>query len=249
MTQYGFFFDQSRCDHCSSCAVACKQWYNLPPGQAKWLRLLEYETGAFPTSRLHTLFAICYHCENPVCVDAADGAMYKEEKYGAVLIDPDKAASSSMRKAWVACPYGAIQFESDAPDAKASMCTMCIDRLEEGKAPVCVTTCHMRALDFGPLEELKKKYGSNSQLAGMPDPTEVKPAVVFRPSDPRKEIVPYNPQRALELLAKRPYGLPKVYDSPQDATEIPQGLIARPSLNMKPKTSEEIFRYTTHNEG
>jgi anaerobic dimethyl sulfoxide reductase subunit B (iron-sulfur subunit) len=67
--------------------------------------------------------------------------MYKEEKYGAVLIDPDKARSIDLRKANEACPYGAIQFDSDAMDATASKCTMCIDRLEQGMIPICVETC------------------------------------------------------------------------------------------------------------
>src|SRR3972149_1663426 len=125
MVQYGFFFDQSRCHGCNICQVACKSWNMLPPGPEKWMR--------------------GYQWEKPVCVDAADGAMYKEEKYGAVLIDPDKATSASMRKAWVACPYGAIAFDSDAPDAKASMCTMCIDRLEQDKLPVCVESGAHRA--------------------------------------------------------------------------------------------------------
>jgi anaerobic dimethyl sulfoxide reductase subunit B (iron-sulfur subunit) len=249
MPQYGFYFDPDRCDHCSSCTVACKMWNNIPPGPVKWLRHLEWESGSFPTQRLHQVWAICYHCENPVCVDAANGAMYKEEKYGAVLIDPDKARSIDLRKANEACPYGAIQFDSDAMDATASKCTMCIDRLEESKIPICVATCHMRALDFGPLDEMIKKHGDLRQLESMPDPAITKPAIVFDKEEPKTQIVPYDMQKALQLLAKRPYGLPDIYGSPQDATDIPPGTLARDHLNMKPKNSQEILRYTTHNDG
>jgi len=100
----------------------------ISPGPEKWIRIYKWEEGSFPNVRINTLFAPCYHCENPPCIDASSAqGIYKEEKYGAVLIDPTKA--TKLRDAAAACPYGAIVFESDASDAKASMCTMCIDRL------------------------------------------------------------------------------------------------------------------------
>jgi Fe-S-cluster-containing dehydrogenase component len=162
MTQYGFFFDQSRCVACQTCAVACKDWNDIAAGPAKPLRIFAWEKGAFPALRINTLFAPCYHCENPVCVDVANGAMYKEDKYGAVLIDPDKANDPNLKAAWNACPYGAITFDSDSPDSTAYKCNMCIDRLEQGKQPICVMSCPQRALDFGPLDQMTEKYG-NSQ--------------------------------------------------------------------------------------
>ena len=151
-------------------------------GPVKWVRMFAWEKGSFPdTIRIHTLFAPCYHCENPVCVDAANGAMYKEDKYGAVLIDPDKAKSIDLRKANQACPYGAIQFDSDAMDATASKCTMCIDRLEQGMMPVCVNACPFRALDFGPLDTLLTKYGTNRDLEDVPSSATTTPSVIFKP--------------------------------------------------------------------
>jgi len=154
VTQYGFFFDQSRCVGCQDCTISCKSWNLLPAGPVKWSRLYQWETGSFPNVRVNTLFAPCYHCANPVCIPAANGAMYKEPNFGAVLIDPTQTQNPSLRAAWEACPYGAIVFDSDAPDANASKCTMCIDRLVQGQQPVCVMSCMMRALDFGKLSDL-----------------------------------------------------------------------------------------------
>ena len=45
---------------------------------------------------------------------------------------------------------------------------MCIDRLEKGQLPLCVASCPMRALDFGPIDELKAKYGDLSKIETMP---------------------------------------------------------------------------------
>jgi anaerobic dimethyl sulfoxide reductase subunit B (iron-sulfur subunit) len=58
MTQYGFFFYQSRCTGCRDCSVACKNWHQLPPGPLKYLKVFEYEKGSFPTVRIHFQFLI-----------------------------------------------------------------------------------------------------------------------------------------------------------------------------------------------
>ena len=117
--QYGFFFDQTRCHGCNICQVACKSWQLLPPGPGKMLRILQWEKGTFPNVRQKVLFAPCYQCENPICVEAAKGGLIKEPLYGAILVDPLKATSSDLKNAWMVCPYGAIAFDSDAPNSTA----------------------------------------------------------------------------------------------------------------------------------
>jgi len=246
MTQYAFFYDQSRCVGCHGCAVACKGWNQLAPGPEKWLRVHEWETGTFPNVRTHMLNFPCGHCKDPKCIDACPNkAIYKEDKYGAVLVDTEKCKGA--RQCWTACPYGTPQFASEEPGTKMGKCTMCIDRLEQGLKPICVMTCPMRAWDFGPLEDLIAKYGDNRQLEGMPDPTETTPSIVFKPHDPKKTLVPYNVDEALSLLAKREgYGkvLPPAFASKDDVTQIPDGLLGHPKLIMKPKNLEELMRVT-----
>jgi anaerobic dimethyl sulfoxide reductase subunit B (iron-sulfur subunit) len=206
MTQYGFFFDQSRCIGCNACVIACKQWYDIPPGPVKWVRVYQWEKGTFPDVRLHILAIPCYHCENPVCTKACpNGAIYKEEKYGAVLVGTDKCQGT--KKCWLACPYGAPQYEGDEPGLKMSKCDMCIDRLEQGLKPICVLACGMRALEFGPLDELERRYGRVKRLEDMPRDSITKPAVVFKSADLKKQVIPWDPERAIELWQKRqPYG-------------------------------------------
>ena len=46
--QLGFYFDQSRCTGCYACAIACKDWHDVPAGPARWMRLLYQEEGKFP---------------------------------------------------------------------------------------------------------------------------------------------------------------------------------------------------------
>lgn len=158
MTQYGFFIDTSRCTGCNACTVSCKQYRNIAPGPAKPIRVYQWETGAFPNIDVRVLPIMCFHCAEPRCLAACEhGAIYKEETHGAVLVDAEKCAGD--RNCYEACPYGTPQFLSDAPGEKMLKCDMCIERLAEGKAPLCVLSCSLRALDFGPLDELREKYG------------------------------------------------------------------------------------------
>jgi DMSO reductase iron-sulfur subunit len=158
MMQYGFFIDLSRCIGCNACVIACKQWHDVEPGPTKWMRVYQWEKGSFPDINLHVLPIPCFHCAKPVCLDACPNqAITKEEKYGAVLVDSSKCTGA--RKCFNACPYGAPQFEGDAPGLKMTKCTMCIDRLGQGLAPICVLSCSMRALEFGPIDVLREKYG------------------------------------------------------------------------------------------
>lgn len=251
MTQYGFFFDQSRCYNCRACVLACRDWLDIDPGPVKPLRILQWEEGAFPRTSMNIVFATCYHCENPVCVDACEHhALFKEDKYGAVLLDTE--ACEGDRKCWKACPYGAIQYETDAPGAKANKCTMCYDRLERGDIPACVASCPARALDFGPIEELEEKYGTLKQLKQMPNPDVCQPAVVFKPMIEKKDLVAYDDAEALRLMAKRGTeneNLPDLYEDAAEVTEIPDGLVGYDHLVMKAESVEENLALSKGEEG
>jgi len=220
----------------------------LQPGAVKWARVFEWETVTFPNLTINTLFAPCYHCANPVCVTAANGAMFKEPNYGAVLIDPSQATSANLKAAWEACPYGSLSFDSDSPDSTASKCTMCIDRLTQNLLPVCVTACPQRALDFGKITDLQAKYGTNQQLSGMPDPKSTIPSVVFKPTLAKPQLVPYDATTALPLLAQRGT-LPPFFTSPSAVTGAPQNIIGRNSLVMKASNVEQVIETTRNDEG
>ena len=251
MTQYGFFIDLSRCTGCNACVVACKQWHDLPPGPVKWLRVYQWERGSFPNIDLRVLPIMCLHCKSPVCTKACpNNAISKEEKYGAVLVDPNKCTGE--RKCWAACPYGAPQFAGDGPGFTMSKCNMCIDRLEQGKTPICVLSCSLRALEFGPIDELREKYGNLQTLEDLPKESITGPSVVFRPPDPKKQIVPWDSRKALGLWQKRrpdnSESLPDVYTSISDVTLADEDIIGRNKLVLKAKTSNDLLFYTTDDE-
>lgn len=251
MTQFGFFIDQSRCIGCNACAISCMQWHDIQPGSVKWLRVHQWETGNFPDTRIHILPVMCYHCEKPVCIKACPNhAIRKEDKFGAVLVDGDKCQGT--RKCWMACPYGAPQYQSDAPSTKASKCNMCVDRLEKGLKPICVLSCSMRALEFGPLDELITKYGNLRVLQDMPKDSITRPAVIFRPVMQKKQVLAWDHNRALDLWSKRdsPPGepLPDFFADKEQVTKAPRDIVGRNRLVLKPKNSAEQRYYTTDDE-
>ena len=226
------------------------EWHDISPGSVKWMRVFQWEKGTFPNVKLNMLPVMCYHCENPPCVKACPHkAIYKEEKYGAVLVNSERCKGA--RKCWQVCPYGAPQFEEDEPAKGMSKCNMCIDRLEQGLKPICVLSCSMRALEFGPLEEIIKKYGNLRRLEDMPRDFS-RPAVVFKPSDQKSQVIPWDHERALELWSKRQTfngePLPDVFASNSDVTEAPREIVGRNKLVLKPRNAEELRNYTTDDE-
>ncbi len=245
--QYGFFFDQSRCVGCHTCTVACKNWHSLPPGPLKYLRVYQYEKGSFPNVRVHFQWIPCYHCEKPACVSSCPtGAIYKEPKYGAVLINADKC--DGCRICYDVCPYGAPVFESDGAGCKAQKCDMCIGRLELGELPICVLSCPYRALDFGPISSLKVRYRDLRDLEDMPASNITGPAVVFKPHARKRQLVPYDSDRALELLMRRD-PLPPIFGSVDEIKEIPEGFVGRSELVIKHQSADDLMRRTRNDDG
>lgn len=257
MPQYGFYFDQSRCTGCHACSILCKSWNGVGPGPVKWMRVFQWEKGVFPDVQLHILAVPCYHCEMPVCMFACThGALFKEEKYGAVLLDTEKCQAAhretDCRSCWEACPYGVPQFESDDPRATMSKCTMCIDRLEQGLKPICVLGCSLRALEFDTMENLERKYGHSRTLEGLPSPDIARPAGIFKPRQGKKGLIPYDPDKALDLWQRRgpyaPRDLPPVFRSKSDVKELIPGLVGRDRLVLMPRNNEELTYYTQDDE-
>ena len=60
-------------------------------------------------------------------------------------------------------------------------CDFCADLVGAGGRPACVTACPMRALDFGPLEDLRTKYGGTDSVFPLPEASTTKPSLLIRP--------------------------------------------------------------------
>lgn len=157
----GFYFDSTRCHGCRTCQIACKDKNRLDVG-VLFRNVKTYSVGSYPNAKVHHFSASCNHCEEAACVAACPaGAMYKAED-GTVLHDPELCLNCGACAA--ACPYGAPK-QAGKVNSKGnpvfSKCDGCYAIRQAGGVPACVEACLGRALDFGDVEELKAKYGSD----------------------------------------------------------------------------------------
>ena len=139
MTQYGFYFDSSRCTGCKTCELVCKDYHDLGPG-ILFRRVYDYEGGAWAR---------------------------KDEETG--LVNSDPAVCIGCGTCRSACPYDAPRIDADSNVSRK--CDGCLARVREDEEPMCVGACPLRALEFGPIEELREKHGDLAQIPPMPEPS------------------------------------------------------------------------------
>lgn len=179
----------------------------------------------------------CYGCKacSVACKDRND-------------IAPGPEKCEGDRNCFKACPYGAPKFASDEPGAKMSKCTMCIDRLEKGELPLCVASCPMRALDFGPIDELIEKYGDVRKIETMPEPDLTMPNWIAKPNPPKEQLIPYDAEKAIKLSKTRT-ATDDVYGDYDNLTNFDESDMAISELRMKNATVAEVMAATSSDQG
>ena len=129
MTQYGFYFDATRCTGCKTCEAACRDYHNLDLGTT-FRHVYELEGGGWNQAEdgtwttdsftYYTSFA-CQHCDDPACMHVCPTGAIRP------ITTADKSATQVGHAVWVAencvvltdgvkcgncarhCPAGAIQ--------------------------------------------------------------------------------------------------------------------------------------------
>lgn len=184
--QLGIYLDQNRCMGCFACVVACKDWHDVPAGPVSWIRLKTIEKGNYPKLFVAFLPSACCHCENPDCISVCPAeAIIKRDEDGIVIVDRDAClGKDDCGMCLDACPYDAPQFGAEE-NAKMQKCDLCIDRWAEEKKPVCVSSCPIQALDAGPIDELRAKYGDVREAEGFTYAESLTPSITF---NPKKDI-------------------------------------------------------------
>ena len=200
-TQYGFYVDSTKCSGCKACHVSCKdrqsneirnnsnpEGNTLPALEGvTWRRVYEYgggewtkgNNGCFEQNVFAYYMSIgCNHCSEPVCVKACPtGAMHKRREDGLVHVAQDLCigCESCAR----ACPYDAPQIDRERK--VMTKCDGCFERIAEGRKPVCVESCPLRALDFDTMENLRAKYGDgDGHIAPLPSSSITSPNLIIK---------------------------------------------------------------------
>ena len=109
------------------------------------------------------------------------GAISKREPDGVVVVDQEACLGRDKCDMCLqTCPYDAPQFGT-GDNPKMNKCHFCLDRLAEGRKPACVDACPVRAMDAGPIEELRAKYGNIREAEGFVYSEKLAPSIIFKP--------------------------------------------------------------------
>jgi len=145
MAIYRIKFDKKRCIACYACLVHCKVKNKVPIGISLNRLIAEgpiADKDGNPTAKLK--YQTCMHCKKPECVSACPtGAMYKRED-GLVLVKEDLC--DGCQACVAACPWQVPVFNELT--GKILKCDYCVDRVDAGGTPACVTGCTAKALTF-----------------------------------------------------------------------------------------------------
>jgi Fe-S-cluster-containing dehydrogenase component len=164
---------------CTACIDACHTAHNVPSipnrkHEIKWV-WKERFTEAFPDQEAEYIdealteqpvLVFCNHCDNPPCVRVCPTQATWRRPDGIVMMDWHRCIG--CRYCVAGCPYGSRSFnwEDPRPYIKAEdprfptrtkgvveKCTLCEERLDQGRLPACVESCPEKAMLFGDLHD------------------------------------------------------------------------------------------------
>jgi Fe-S-cluster-containing dehydrogenase component len=136
-------FDGKKCIACHCCEVSCQLENEVPPGVL--MRVMKsHEKGMLPESRPLSISTACFHCADPSCVSACPaGALHRR---------PDGVVEH-IRSRCIGCAYCIQACPFHVPKASPTQhtmrkCSFCIQRIDNGKKPACVSKCPTGALTY-----------------------------------------------------------------------------------------------------
>jgi Fe-S-cluster-containing dehydrogenase component len=147
------FIDLDLCDDCGEredCIAKCSYPYH--PGN----------DGVTSLRELAAYGVICRQCESGNCINACTEEALEKGDDG--ILRRYNMRCISCKSCAVACPFGTIYPE--LVPYGLSRCDYCIQRLEPGEDPLCVTTCPLGAIKYVEIEpdESKSMHGVGENL-------------------------------------------------------------------------------------
>jgi len=180
---WGMAIDLARCasrEGCRACIDACHATHRVPAvadgrHEIKWVwkesfsRVFPEQVHGWETlARLQTpVLVLCNHCSQSPCTQVCPTGATWRRSDGLVAMDEHRCIG--CRYCMAACPYGSRSFNWEEPHPGPSTstypkrsagvvekCNLCVERIDDGKLPLCVETCGgtgAAALTFGNLED------------------------------------------------------------------------------------------------
>ncbi len=168
--RFGMLTDITRCLGCRRCEEACNKANSLPASEVSFDDKSVFEKERRTDAKTYTVVnryanpktgepvyrkVQCNHCVEPACVSACVVGALKKSPDGPVTYNENVCIG--CRYCMTACPFYIPAFEYfDAASPAIRKCSMCYNRISEGKVPACATECPVEAITFGKKSEILK---------------------------------------------------------------------------------------------
>jgi formate dehydrogenase iron-sulfur subunit len=108
-----------------------------------------------PQSGVRWLFNsdVCKHCATAPCQQVCPTGSIIRTEFDSVYVQQD--VCNGCGYCVPACPFGVL--ERSETDHRAHKCTLCYDRQKDGIEPACAKACPTDSIQFGPVEELRRR--------------------------------------------------------------------------------------------
>jgi Fe-S-cluster-containing dehydrogenase component len=154
----GILMDTTRCIGCRACEVACGETWDMKVPDVVNDGALQAErktsdkqytvVNKYQTEQGEVFVKKqCMHCYQAACATACPTIAMEQTKKGPVIWHGNRCLG--CRFCMVSCPFDIPKFEYGDWNPELVKCTMCFERLEEGKKPACVEACPTDTLMFG----------------------------------------------------------------------------------------------------
>ncbi len=216
-------YDASKCTACRGCQAACKQWHDLPAEKTHnwgsyqnpkdlspktWLiiRFDEHvQSNGYPLWLFNR--QSCFHCYDADCAAVCPTGAMTVRDDGVVFVNHDLCIGCG--NCATACPFGVPHIDKETE--KSYKCDFCIDRIDNGLAPACVSACPTGALKFGEREdllkealervkELRAKGFSEANVYGLDSNYKTHVILVLPYSPDKYSWIPNKPQHTKEVV-------------------------------------------------
>lgn len=159
----GVLVDTTRCAGCRTCEMACAEANGLPepgfdddgvfdavrnPSETQFTVVNRFETSRGEVFAKRQ----CMHCRKPACASACLTKAMLKTTSGPVVWRESKCMG--CRFCMLSCPFDRLAYEYDSATPRVRKCSLCAERLKEGKQPACVENCPAEALVFGKRRDL-----------------------------------------------------------------------------------------------
>jgi formate dehydrogenase iron-sulfur subunit len=155
MMSKAILYDATLCVNCKQCEQACADQNQLPYNDkiAEEQVQSDHKFTVVLTKSDKYMRRLCMNCAEPACASVCPVGALVKTPLGPVAYDAHKCMG--CRYCMVACPFGVPKYEwNNNLTPKVQKCTMCSERVQQGRMTACAEICPTGATKFGDRDEL-----------------------------------------------------------------------------------------------